>query len=302
MRLTTCGMLEVCILVDDRAVEHDLCIEHGFSAWVCCDEDCMLVDTGQGGCLRRNAHVLGVALERASCVMLSHGHYDHGNGLEEFFGCNAGAPVYLHSGALRERFSSTGGTVHAIGLRERLRGQLSDSPGRLRFADEPVRLSGALATTGAIPRRHEWEGPPPSQFLDRDCTTPDPVGDDIALYAATPEGTVVVTGCAHAGIANIMDHVSDLTGEQRIHTVIGGLHLAAASAERLERTIDAFGRHDVQRVAACHCTGVGAIEAIREELGERCIPCAGGTRIAAGGAHDDTHTRTHERKQECSSQ
>jgi 7,8-dihydropterin-6-yl-methyl-4-(beta-D-ribofuranosyl)aminobenzene 5'-phosphate synthase len=85
----------------------------------------------------------------------------------------------------------------------------------------------------------------------------------------TPDGLVILLGCAHAGLANILDHIIGRTGENRIHALIGGTHLGFFSDERLERTIDALRNYDIHMLAVSHCTGQRPAARLAAEFGER---------------------------------
>jgi 7,8-dihydropterin-6-yl-methyl-4-(beta-D-ribofuranosyl)aminobenzene 5'-phosphate synthase len=108
---------------------------------------------------------------------------------------------------------------------------------------------------------------------------PDTVADDLALAIKTEEGLVVVFGCAHRGVINTLLHVRNLTGEERINTVIGGIHLFNASEERLVRTAADLREMGVQRLGVSHCTGFYASAWLSQELGEVFFLNNAGTRV-----------------------
>jgi len=244
--------LKITILAENQPLEGTpLAGEHGLSLLVEQQGRKILFDTGASSLFLRNAQSLGLgaALADLDAVVLSHGHYDHGNGLVPFRAHNATTLLYMHSGALTCRYSTTGQAPHSIALSAAVATDIREHPDRVRFVDEPVAISDTISLTGTVPRGNQFEQPPPSQFLDTECTLPDPVRDDIALYARTSAGVVLATGCAHAGIVNIMDYVAELTGESRIHAVIGGLHLGTAPPDRIAGTIAAFDHYRVACIA-----------------------------------------------------
>ncbi|MGA2326002.1 MAG: MBL fold metallo-hydrolase [Bryobacteraceae bacterium] len=97
--------------------------------------------------------------------------------------------------------------------------------------------------------------------------------DDQALCIESQTGLVVVLGCTHSGIVNTMDYVAQLTGKPSIHAVLGAMHLAPASEDRITQTAAAFDRYQIQVVAPCHCTGDAPIAKLRSLLGERVVEC-----------------------------
>jgi len=97
------------------------------------------------------------------------------------------------------------------------------------------------------------------------------------LYIETPAGTVVVLGCAHAGVVNTLDYIAELTGRDRIYAVLGGMHLVRAKEGRLTATVAALKRYGVQRVGTAHCTGMRAASYLWCRLPDECFECSVGS-------------------------
>jgi 7,8-dihydropterin-6-yl-methyl-4-(beta-D-ribofuranosyl)aminobenzene 5'-phosphate synthase len=125
--------------------------------------------------------------------------------------------------------------------------------------------------TGTIPRLTDFESDAGTFFLDPEGREPDPLVDDQAVFVETRAGTVVLLGCAHAGVVNTLRHVESLAPGP-IHAVVGGMHLGAASPERVEATVGALVERGVRHVIPCHCTGLPATAALMGELRDRCTP------------------------------
>jgi len=135
---------------------------------------------------------------------------------------------------------------------------------------KPTEVVDGIFVTGEIPRQNAFEDTGGSFFLDAACARPDTLLDDQALCFDSTEGLVVLLGCAHSGVVNTLEHVRDLAGGRPIHTVLGGMHLHAASPERMEKTIAAFRRLGVQRLAPAHCTGLPALAQLWTAFPDRC--------------------------------
>ena len=131
--------------------------------------------------------------------------------------------------------------------------------------------------TGEIPGKTAFEKTGGRFYLNAACIRPDPLADDQALFFDTPEGVVVVLGCAHAGVVNTLEYISDLTHGRPIRSVIGGMHLLAAAPDRVEKTLEAFRRWNIQKIAPAHCTGMSAIAQLWTAFPGRCVPCAVGS-------------------------
>jgi 7,8-dihydropterin-6-yl-methyl-4-(beta-D-ribofuranosyl)aminobenzene 5'-phosphate synthase len=119
-------------------------------------------------------------------------------------------------------------------------------------------------------------------FLDADCREPDPLVDDQALFIDTTEGLVVIAGCAHAGVVNTIERISELTGRNKVLALVGGLHLERATRKELELSGNAIGRRDFQILAPCHCTGAGPQSYLRARFPSRVQDVGVGTGLVFG--------------------
>jgi 7,8-dihydropterin-6-yl-methyl-4-(beta-D-ribofuranosyl)aminobenzene 5'-phosphate synthase len=115
-------------------------------------------------------------------------------------------------------------------------------------------MAGIFAT-GEIPRVTAYEDTGGAFFLDAAGTRPDPLVDDQTLVIDLGRSVVLLSGCAHAGMVNTLDHVRHLTGGKPVSAVIGGLHLGSAGEERLQQTIARLRDAQLEILAPAHCTG-----------------------------------------------
>jgi 7,8-dihydropterin-6-yl-methyl-4-(beta-D-ribofuranosyl)aminobenzene 5'-phosphate synthase len=275
--------LEITVLADNTVARPDLLGEHGLAYWIRADKHRILFDTGQGRVLLENAERLGIDLESADCVVVSHGHFDHTGGLADRLRSEAplAAALYAHPEAFAPKYARLGrGGPRAVGIPD-----LDEAGVRARVrARVPVKgptpLAPGILLTGEIPRTHDFEDTGGAFFLDAEGQDPDPLRDDLALCVEVSAGLVVILGCAHAGVVNTLDYVAALRPDLRIHAVLGGMHLLRASEPRLEATVEALLRHDVDRVGAGHCTGTPAIARLWERLPGRCVPFGAGARFS----------------------
>ena len=105
------------------------------------------------------------------------------------------------------------------------------------------------------------------------------MNDDQAAFIETDAGTVVVLGCAHAGIINTLLYVKELLPERPIHTVIGGTHLMAADEERLDRTVEMLREMEIAYLYPVHCTGYNAEARLSREFPRRVATFPAGSRL-----------------------
>jgi len=269
----------ITVLVENTAGARGLLAEHGLSFWIEHGRDRVLFDTGQGHVLGSNSRRLGIQLELADAIVLSHGHYDHTGGLGDALLRAGRTKVYAHRDGFAPKFArGPTGAVRDVGMpfldEQKLREQAE-----LVWVEGPTEVCAGLRVTGRVPRAVDFEDSGGAFFRDRDCTRPDELVDDQAAFAETPGGALVILGCAHAGFINTLRYVRALTHDRPIHTVMGGMHLLDASPDRMDRTVAELRRMDVQRLLPCHCTGMTATVRLWNEFPGRCAACPVGTVV-----------------------
>lgn len=243
----------------------------------------VLFDTGRGA-LIPNAAALGLSLASVTDIVLSHGHYDHTDALPKVLALSPSALVHASERIFTPHWSAKTGTIRPIGLSEEncalLAGQTCPgAAAEVLGAPAPTvgfrQFLGSARVPGTpfhliegIPRSHPLETPSPLLFADAAGTVPDPVPEELALWAETPQGLVILTGCCHSGLINTCERARAVSGCQRIRAVIGGFHLAGAGEERLEATARYILETGMERIACCHCTGNAETEWLKARLGE----------------------------------
>lgn len=274
-------MTSLRILCENTARGMGVLGEHGLAWWIDTGSHRVLFDAGQGLALLSNARRLGVDLADAAAIVLSHGHADHVGGLHQALDAAPGATLFLHPHAVLRRFTGSDGGTRG----RRLSVDFVETAGfatpgrRVVVSSEAREIVPGLWCTGEIPRSNDFEDVGGPFFLDEALSTPDPLLDDQALFFQARAGTVVVLGCAHAGVINTLEHVRTLTQGAPLHAVLGGMHLERADARRLDETFAALRRLGVQRFGPNHCTGIGAVARFWSEFPGRCVQCAAGVRL-----------------------
>lgn len=246
---------EITFLVEDRAGAPGLVAEHGLSLWLDLDGRGVLFDTGRSDAFLRNAARLGVDLSRAEAIVLSHGHYDHGGGAEDALRAAPGAILAAHPDVLSTHLKKEKGTCRDIGLPRSALVALRNLGPRFCAVTVPTEIIPGLFATGPVPRLTDFEDVGGPFVKDRQGKYLDDLTDDQSLFFTTAAGLCVVSGCAHAGIVNTLRYAARLAGVEQVDAVIGGMHLLAASRDRLERTLEAMRELDVRLTAPAHCTG-----------------------------------------------
>lgn len=267
----------ITILVEDTAAKPHLEAEHGLSLWIEYNDRRILFDAGQSNLLIRNAAMLAIAPDQADAIVISHGHYDHTGGLPAVLSPAAKAAVYLHPAAVEPKYSQKAAGATYIGMSEATRKAIHAR--RCVQTIQPAQILSGVFVTGQVPRTNDFENVGGDFFLDRACTQPDEVIDDQALFFDSADGLIVLFGCAHAGVVNVLNYIRKISGCGKIAAVIGGMHLLHADSSRIQKTIAVFKQYQVQKVIPLHCTGCEAKKAFQDAFGNRCIFTGAGEQI-----------------------
>lgn len=254
------------IVVDNRAAE-GFAAEHGFSLWIESGDRVILFDTGNKDALSVNLQKLGLDINDLTDLVLSHGHYDHAGGVETVVGARHDIQVYLHQAAMQPRYVRENGGYRSVRMPSgSMRALWKVADDSIHWLTKPMNINERTGVSGTIPRKTSFEDTGGSFYFDPQAQRPDPIEDDNALWLKTPDGLVICVGCSHAGIVNTLEAVITISGESRIDTIVGGLHLLNASPERLEETARALEGLQLKRIVACHCTGDEAITFLQNRL------------------------------------
>ena len=223
--------INITIVCDNNLYKNGLETGWGFSAYIVGLEKTILFDTGPGSFLLVNMEKLAIEPQSVDTVVLSHIHPDHTGGLVSFLKKNPDAAVYL-PGSFPTKFKD----------------KVQDNGAKVVEVEEPVKICANVHSTGQLGK---WI-------------------KEQALIIRTERGLIVITGCAHPGIVNIVNAAKDLVKED-ILLVVGGFHLEWAGKSKIEKIISAFKQLGVRYVGPCHCTGEKARSLFEEHFGRKYI-------------------------------
>jgi 7,8-dihydropterin-6-yl-methyl-4-(beta-D-ribofuranosyl)aminobenzene 5'-phosphate synthase len=241
--------------------------EWGLSILVQFDGETVLLDTGLSKSIVHNATMANVNLKNIKKVVLSHGHTDHTGGLRVLLQAIRGkVEVFAHPEIWGKKYSVrpkiSGDRYHFIGI-PFCREELEHLGASFNYSKAPVWLNDDIVTTGEVPMITPFEKIDKNLYVKTEKGfEPDTLPDDQALVVKTPNGLVVVLGCAHRGMINTLIHAREITGTEKILAVVGGAHLFRAGKEQLTQTILELKKLSVENLGVSHCTGMHASMAL----------------------------------------
>ncbi|MCL2352781.1 MAG: MBL fold metallo-hydrolase [Firmicutes bacterium] len=254
------------VLSENTAVSDGFGCEHGLSLYAETRGRKLLFDTGAGGLFAENAAKMGVSLAAVDAAVLSHGHYDHGGGLKTFLGINGRAKIYLREGAFGPYYADgPGGTKKYIGLDNGLQ-----PDERFVFCPERFRIDGELELFSEV-RGDDWVPPGNAELFRKTAEgyLPDGFAHEQYLSVRQNGKFILITGCSHRGIVNIVRQFEADHGRFP-DAVIGGFHLCSRGQSAAPGFTDAVARELLKtgaRCYTCHCTGPEAYLRLKEAMG-----------------------------------
>ncbi len=225
--------------------------EHGLSYLIETEDKKILFDTGHSDLFLKNAELLGLNIDKeVDTLVLSHGHWDHGDGLKYL----NNKKLITHPGSFIRRFRKK--DLSPIGLSLSKQSLLKKF--QIEETTKPLMIAKNLFFLGEIPRLNDFESL--STTFSDDFSNDDFVTDDSAVAAVENNEIIVITGCSHSGICNITEHAKKVTGINKVKAVIGGFHLKYDD-EQTQKTIEYMRENGIDLVYPSHCTELPALSA-----------------------------------------
>lgn len=249
--------MKISVLTDNHA-GHVTKAEHGLSYLIEYDNKKILFDTGQSNLFLENAGVMKTDTGNIDMVVLSHGHYDHGNGLEYL----PYSTLLCHPGCFIKRYHKSDNEY--IGLKSSY--DVLTAKFNLITSSQPYQISDHIIFLGEIPRLTDFESQV-TPFILEDGK-PDFVRDDSALALIMPEGLFIITGCGHSGVVNVCEYARKITGISKIYGIMGGFHLKK-EGRQLTETINYLKAKGVSHVLPSHCNDLPALSAFYLNFGSK---------------------------------
>ena len=243
--------MKITMLVENTTKDENFGCEHGLSLYIETQKHKILFDMGQTDLFFENAKKMGIDLSTVDIAILSHGHYDHGGGLEKFLEINSKAKVYLSRYAFEPHFNGE----KYIGLDLKLK----DSK-RLVFVSDELKIADGLTLYSCNEKEREFElGSFGLSVLSGEKVIPDPFLHEQYLMIENGSKRVLISGCSHKGILNI-------AGWFKPDVLIGGFHFSKLPLdEKLKSYAEYLNSFDTD-FYTCHCTGKAQYEFMKQYM------------------------------------
>lgn len=258
-------MVKIVSLMDNLSSEHKgLTAEHGLSFYIETEETKLLFDFGAGENTWKNAGKLNIPMEEINYLVFSHSHYDHAAGFIPLAQQCCNKTVIHGPDFFREKYAlgEHKYTYLGCGFTESF---LTQHSRKEIVCEGRYQINKQITALGRFDRTHEFEQVPARFIKDSpDGMIPDLFEDEICLAVDTPAGLVVIVGCSHPGILNMLSTVKDRLNRP-IHAVIGGTHLVEANEDRVKKSIQEMKDMGIVLLGINHCSGAAAEKIIQDD-------------------------------------
>lgn len=246
--------MKIYTLIENTSCVDGFAYEHGLSLYIETEKMRILFDSGQSGAFADNAVKLGIDLGKVDVMILSHGHYDHSGGIGRFLELNNTAPVYISSTAFGMHYNAED---RYIGVDEELK-----NSSRFVFVDDYEEIGEGITLYGAD--KINAVTPIDSAGLKIKAPSgmiPDTFRHEQYLMIEENNHKVLISGCSHNGILNIMETMKP-------DVLVGGFHFMKKSVEEVKAPADKLMEYDT-KYFTCHCTGLEQFDYMKRIMGDR---------------------------------
>lgn len=264
--------MRITVLVENTGPS-EFKIEHGLSLYIEFNDKKYLLDAGPSDSFFKNAHALSIDLGRVDKAVLSHGHYDHGDGFMVFLNQYKDKVVYGAKNIFDDYYSGSGGSIHYIGLSSKLKQMKNrfNTISKDTKIDEKIYLIlDDVSNTKEIGVQKKLY-----KKVD-DVLQPDNFDHELSLVFDTPKGLVICNSCSHAGLESIVDNIKKRLNKP-VYAYVGGLHMKSTKnhietssfTEEQIQNLCIFIEKNIQYVLTGHCTGNVSYDLLKKYLKDR---------------------------------
>lgn len=264
--------MRITVLVENTGPS-EFKIEHGLSLYIEFNDKKYLLDAGPSDSFFKNAHALSIDLGRVDKAVLSHGHYDHGDGFMVFLNQYKDKVVYGAKNIFDDYYSGSGGSVHYIGLSSKLK-QMKN---RFNTISKDTKIDEKICLILDDVSNTKEIGVQKKLYKKvDDVLQPDNFDHELSLVFDTPKGLVICNSCSHAGLESIVDNIKKRLNKP-VYAYVGGLHMKSTKnhietssfTEEQIQNLCIFIKKNIQYVLTGHCTGNVSYDLLKKYLKNR---------------------------------
>lgn len=282
----SCFELQITTLIENMQDDAGkLAYEHGLSLYIEFMGKRLLFDTGQSGIFLENAKKLGKDICGIDHLIVSHGHYDHSGGLMQTVSIlDKRTKLYVGNGFFVPKYKRLGDGTYRYNGNPFTEAELTEVLYAKNIVSVEVDEDITFINDNIVIFKNFQSVTPcehhnPDFVIRKESVCQegtyrmdgyrmDEFTEEVALGLITSKGLVLIVGCSHVGLINILEHVK-VHCDIPIYCVLGGTHLVAADEQRILQTIKALERFDIKELAVSHCTGEAGMQLLSEHFGER---------------------------------
>lgn len=256
-------------LIEDTSANNGCLAEHGLSFYVETAKHKLLVDAGASEKFIENASKLNIDLTQVDTLILSHGHYDHSGGIIPFTTMNSNARIYIHEKAADDYYSEKPDRTYYAGIDK----EIARLPQIIKISVDTKIDDELFVFTNVTGRRHWPQGNRKLKKMVDGELIQDEFDHEQYLIISVEGKEILMSGCAHNGILNILDRYKEIKGQEP-DAVISGFHMMK-SGEYTEEEIETIKQTAIElkryktKYYTGHCTGESAFGIMKEILDEQ---------------------------------
>lgn len=260
--------MKIITLVENTSINKTLKAEHGLSVHIETEHKKILFDTGASDAFLHNASSMGLDIASVDALIISHGHYDHGGGIQNFINVNKKAPIYIQEAAFGDFYSKrSNGNLAYIGLDPTLQNNE-----RIIWVKDYKQIFSGVEIFSDFQNKLFFPKGNATLFMDSKGTTNDTFAHEQVLVLEENGIFFLCTGCAHNGIVTILDSFNERYGRYPDY-VLGGFHLHSGSTgitedEKTIRDIASYLLNTKARYYTGHCTGEKPFALLQNRMSE----------------------------------